>query len=79
MTDLEPRLVRCFETVFPGLSSDELKNARMDELESWDSVAAVTLINVVEEEFRIQIDPEQYTKFISFSSFMNHLRDSSAS
>ena len=76
MNELEARLVRCFATVFPETSPDTLKNATMDTLEAWDSLKAVILINVVEEEFGIQIDPAEFTELTSFSSFADYLRSS---
>ena len=73
MNNLEGRLVQCFETVFPGITSEALRNATMDTIEPWDSIAEVTLINIVEEEFRLQIDPELFPTLISFSSFKEYL------
>jgi acyl carrier protein len=79
MSDLETRLVRCFTAIFPEESPDQLKNATMENTEKWDSVAGVTLINVVEEEFGLQIDVEDFTRLVSFSRFADYLRRSSIS
>ncbi len=56
MDSAEQRLVRAFETVFPDLPAERVRTASQDTVETWDSVAAITLINVIEEEFEIQMD-----------------------
>jgi acyl carrier protein len=35
-------------------------------VEAWDSVATVTLINVIEEEFGIELDLDRVAEFDSF-------------
>jgi acyl carrier protein len=56
MTDLANRLVGCFTSVFPDLSAEAAREATAKSLKSWDSVASVTLVTVIEEEFGIRID-----------------------
>lgn len=46
----------------------------MISVAGWDSIATVTLINVVEEEFGIQIDADSIDDFASFSRFARYLR-----
>jgi hypothetical protein len=48
MDNVEARLLRCFSVIFPDLKENDLRNASMENVEDWDSVATVTLINVVE-------------------------------
>jgi acyl carrier protein len=56
MDDLKARLVSCFQTVFPDLSDEAAATASQATLAEWDSVAAITLVNVVEDEFGIEMD-----------------------
>ena len=51
MDALESRLARCFLAVFPDLNPEHVRTASVDTVGSWDSVATVTLLDVVEGEF----------------------------
>jgi acyl carrier protein len=66
MDDLRTRLVGCFQTVFPDLPAAKIEAAEQDSVTAWDSVANITLINVIEDEFRIQFDLERLAEFNSF-------------
>jgi acyl carrier protein len=65
--------MRCFTAVFPQLSPEEIAIARLDTLECWDSVAAATLVTVIEEEFGIELSPEAIETSTSFRSMLNSL------
>jgi acyl carrier protein len=73
MDDVEARLIRCFSAVFPQLSNQEIGLASMETLEAWDSIAAITLVIVVEEEFKIQFEPSVLGHFVSFRSILDYL------
>ena len=51
MHDVETRLVGCFQAVFPDLADADIRKASQETMDQWDSVAAITLVNVIEEEF----------------------------
>jgi acyl carrier protein len=74
MDNVEARLLRCFSVIFPEVKENDLRNASMENVEDWDSVATVTLINVVEEEFDIQIALEDVEDMMSFRLFLNYLK-----
>ena len=74
--DIQPRLVRCFEAVFPQLSREQIEKASQATVAKWDSVAAITLLNVVEEEFQTAIDLEMLPELDSFQAISAHLRAS---
>ena len=74
MDNVEVRLRRCFSVIFPELKENDVSNASMENVEDWDSVATVTLINVVEEEFDIQIALEDVEDVMSFRQFLNYLK-----
>ncbi len=74
MDSTEARLVRCFQTVFPDLQTGGVPEATVDSVPGWDSVATVTLINVVEEEFGLEIGLEDVERMVSFPEFLEYLR-----
>ena len=74
MDNTETRLVRCFQTVFPDLQAGLVPEATVDSVPGWDSVATVTLINVVEEEFGLEIGLEDVERMVSFPEFLEYLR-----
>jgi acyl carrier protein len=68
MDDVTKRLIKCFQVVFPGLPESQVPAASQEALESWDSVATVTLANVVEEEFSIPMDFDRLAELNSFET-----------
>ena len=58
MDKLEQRLENVFATVFPDLPPNKIRAASQDSVETWDSVAAITLLNLIEEEFGVQMEFE---------------------
>jgi acyl carrier protein len=73
MPDNESRLLTCFQAVFPDLSDADLKRATTDRVSAWDSVASVTLAATVEEEFGIQLAPEDIEKLNSFARYREYV------
>jgi len=67
MSNVE-KLMNCFSTVFPDLSQAEILRADTASVIAWDSLATVTLIAVVEEEFGVAIAPEDFEFMTSFES-----------
>ena len=74
MDDMERRLVSCFSAVLPELTTEEISQACAATAVSWDSVATVTLVAVVEEEFGIGIEIEDPAQFDSFQGILHYLR-----
>lgn len=75
MDDIAGRLVKCFAAVFPELRDEEIPAASVSSVGSWDSVAAVTLLSVVEEEFGVQIGMQDLESLISFERFLQYVRE----
>jgi acyl carrier protein len=71
----EELLVRCFSSVLPALTIEEIRTASSDVPGIWDSLATVTLIAVVEEEFGIQIDQERVLELHSFAAWLNYIQE----
>lgn len=80
MGNTRERLTSCFWTVFPDLSAQEISNATSATVQAWDSVAGVTLLALVEEEFGISIEVEvdDLTRFNSFHGFLDYLQERAA-
>jgi acyl carrier protein len=66
-------LVKCFRAVFGDLPDAAIQSATTETLLSWDSIAAVTLLNVIEEEFKIEIDYDQLPQFSSFDAILKYI------
>ena len=49
MSEQENRLVRCFASVFQGLTEEEIRTTTTESAGIWDSLSTVTLTAVVEE------------------------------
>jgi acyl carrier protein len=79
MSEMETRLTRCFASVFSSLTPEEISGASADALEAWDSLASVTLVAVVQQEFDVQIDLLDLPELDSFKAFQTYLCRTSAS
>lgn len=73
MNEIKPRLVRCFSAVFPNVPEQQIANASVETVESWDSVAMATLITAVEEEFDVEFDVDSLSNLTSFESIFGYL------
>jgi Acyl carrier protein len=78
MNDHEARLVKCFSAVFSELSEAELRSASTSTLASWDSLTTVTLIALIEEEFKIEVGVEDLERLVSFDSVLGYLKKAEA-
>jgi acyl carrier protein len=74
MNHLEEQLSRCFAAIFPDLPEAEIRNASMEKVSGWDSIATINLVGVIEEEFQIDIDPADVEEIASFESAASLLR-----
>ncbi|HVS37559.1 MAG TPA: acyl carrier protein [Gemmataceae bacterium] len=73
MDNFRDRLSSCFSTVFPDLSAEEIPLASMASVGKWDSLATITLLTVIEEEFDLQIPPDDLEQFASFDLILDYL------
>lgn len=74
MDDTKERLAQCFVLLFPDLNTSEILTANQRDIAEWDSIAAITLVNLIEEEFGLQIDFEALAELTSFNSILDYLR-----
>ena len=73
MADAREQLIECFSAVFPDLEPGEIAIASPHSVASWDSLALVRLIAVVEETFEISVAAEDMETFLSFELFLDYL------
>ncbi len=73
MDDTKARLITCFQTVFPDMPEAEIPTATQESNAAWDSIAAITLVNVIEDEFQIQMDLDQLADLDSFPKILGYL------
>jgi acyl carrier protein len=67
------RLTTCFQTVFPDLAAGQISQADQASVAAWDSTAAIMLVNVIEDEFGIQIDFDRLAELDSFGRIHRYL------
>jgi acyl carrier protein len=66
MTTIASRVSQCFLNVFPDLAAADLPRASQAGLPQWDSVAHVTLLSAISEEFQIELDDESFESLTSY-------------
>ena len=74
MADLEARLTDCFAAVFPALAADEIPRASLASVGQWDSLATITLVGVLEQEFGVSVQPDDLEPEASFELILDYLR-----
>jgi acyl carrier protein len=67
------KLVNCFRKVFPNLSRADILAADQGSISAWDSIAQVTLISLIGEEFGLEPDFEDFDEATSFAAFRDIL------
>jgi len=65
MTALKERVLDCFCAVFPNRSREELLAATRESIPEWDSLAGITLLTVIQQEFHLDIDLGELEHFNS--------------
>ena len=78
MNEIEKRVSICFTNVFPALQPDEIVRASTASLAAWDSVAQVTLLSSVAEEFGLELEMEDYDELVSYALIVNYLESKAA-
>jgi acyl carrier protein len=73
MTETEERLAICFKSVFSEVSLPEISKADPNSVEDWDSVATVTLLALIEEEFGIDLTIDDLKSDYSFKGILNYI------
>lgn len=74
MDEIQKRLIKCFGYVFPAMSEEEIPRSSQASNPAWDSVAAITLVNVIEDEFGIQMDFDVLLELNSFLLILAYVK-----
>jgi acyl carrier protein len=72
-SDIAARLETCFAAVFPDLQPEQLRAAQAERVAAWDSMATVTLMAVINEEFGTDLDLDQMEPLGSFDALRSEL------
>ena len=62
----DARVLDCFRSVFPERSDDELRVLDQATVDDWDSLASLSLLTVIEEEFEITFDDDAIAEMTTF-------------
>jgi acyl carrier protein len=79
VTEVDNRLFRCISSVFPNLMDEDVRQLDVTDLMDMDSLAAVTLVAVIDEEFGVMLDAETLAKLSSFHAIRQYLCEKTSS
>jgi len=74
MDDVRDKLGRCFALAFPKLDPSQYATANAETVKEWDSIAQLTLLNLIAEEFEREIDLEEFEDATSFEALAHALQ-----
>lgn len=74
MDEILQKLTNCFQVVFPDLPQEAIGSASTATVATWDSVAAITLMNVIEDEFGFEMDLDDLADLDSFDKIYSYLQ-----
>lgn len=74
MNDVNQRVAACFVNIFPDLRSEEIPLASAATLATWDSVAQVTLLASIAEEFGVELEMSDFDELISYALIVQYLQ-----
>lgn len=78
MDKIGEQLTRCFSQAFPQMEPSRYFTASAENTSEWDSMAQVTLLTLIGEEFNIDINFEEFEGATSFESLASRIREISA-
>ncbi|MGA2034849.1 MAG: acyl carrier protein [Thermoguttaceae bacterium] len=74
MNNTKERLEKCFALALPDLSKEVVSRASMSSVAAWDSLAAVNLLSLIEEEFNVRVPDADLAIFVSFELILDYLQ-----
>jgi len=74
MSEHDDRLVRCFASVFPMMSEEEIRASNVATLFDLDSLAGVTLVALIDQEFGINVEISDLLKLGPFEAISQFLQ-----
>ncbi len=79
MDKIKEKLAHCFSLTFPKMNPSQYASASTENTKEWDSVAQLTLLTVIGEEFGIEIDFTEFEGATSFESLATKISEITAS
>lgn len=73
MDDTRVKLGRCFAIAFPKLDPTQYETATAQNVNDWDSIAQLTLLTLIGEEFGREMDFEEFEGATSFQALAEAL------
>jgi len=73
MSEQDNRLARCFASVFPTLSHEEIRTSNVVPLLDLDSLAGVTLVTLIDQEFGVNVEVPDLLRLGSFEAIAQYL------
>jgi acyl carrier protein len=73
MQNVQSRLSACFHAVFPEVEEPALLLVSQATHSEWDSLASVTLVRLIEEEFGIELDLFDLEQLTSFQVIQEYI------
>jgi acyl carrier protein len=74
MENVKDKLGRCFALAFPKLDPGRYATANTQNVSDWDSIAQLTLLTLISEEFGREIDFEEFEGATSFEALAQVLQ-----
>ena len=78
MDNVRDKLAHCFSLAFPQMDPNRYPGASAENTSEWDSIAQVTLLTLIGEEFGVDIDFEEFEGATSFEALASRLSGISA-
>lgn len=73
MAELDDRLLRSISSAYPTVSEEEILKSDLAQLMNVDSLAAVTLLAVIDDEFGVDLDLETLLRLRTFDAIRQYL------
>lgn len=73
MNDISQRVTNCFLNIFPDADPQAIPTATNENFPGWDSIAQVTLLASIAEEFSIELEMSDFEELVSFPLIVSTL------
>ena len=65
------RLIDCLAAVFPSLDREQIPFVTVASVKDWDSLTFVNIIALVQEEYGVDITPDDFDEISSFDLILD--------
>ena len=73
LSDVDNKLKNIFINIFQIHNKNINNNSSMKNIEKWDSLNHIGLINEIEEKFNLQFNEEDIVKMTNFKTIINKI------